>query len=246
MGQFIYFLPGAPGASPESLAAIGLGHVGPVASGRIDRGADGKAGTLVRSNADGAGGRLGFNDLLAWRPEPQRRWWLGFDEAAPPGPDDLLRRTGLVAGLDVTLADGGAWHCPTARMADGTCRLPMRVGLDAEGNDTFNVLDTRRHLWELTTEAWEHAMADAMKAGGEGEGGKMTFGRAVEIAGECVATNYRVGLTEIKALGLLTTANASEVLSVLIDWEGFLEMAKAAGAAEEGGGDPGEGKKNGT
>jgi len=232
MTQFVYFVPGDGGAAPALLAAIGLGHVGPAASGRIDKGPEAKPGTLVRSTAGGATGRLAFNDLLLWRPEPERRWWLGFDEQAPPGPDDLIRASGTTPGLPVVLGDGREWECPTARDGDGTCRLPMRIGLDAEGKDTFDVIAARAALWAMAGEAWEHAMAEAVAAGegAETPAGGMTIAKAVEIAAECLATNYRVGVTEVKALGLLTTRNARDVLAALIDWKAFIEMVAAASA----------------
>ncbi len=246
MTAFTYFIPGLSAPIETELARRGLGETfGRAAGGRI---AVGPFVALDREDAPprcgGVGGLLlgapgdALPDdpaALRWVPAGGGDWHLGWDADDPPRARDL-QRPQPVAGASVTLGDGGAWYCPTARLA------PRRRTLDDEGRPVDAVLDRHRALWEMAREVWTHyhRLSEWMRdrpdlAEGEAAAldGAMSRTREEEILVECLRTNYRLGPLEVRALGLLDETCEQEILRVLIDWDGMLEMLEGLAAEAE-------------
>jgi len=233
MGDFYYFVPGVSAVNAAAIRALGLaGSLGEhYEQGTVDSGPGGAFGTMLQASGQKRPLRCDA-EAQDWFPSVPKggvpaAYWLGFETAAPPGPADLIRER-VIPGADVVLADGNAWHCPTARWAAGESGLPLRVGLDAEGRRNMSVVERYAELWSMAMEV----LAELAAIGGQGEqAGGMTFERALAIAAAALGANYRVGLLEVEALGLLTTDLYGDVLRALVDWAGMLDLEKKTAPA---------------
>ena len=170
-------------------------------------------------------------------------YWVGFETAHPPGPQDLARVKQL-AGHLVEMGDGKLWLVPAARRwrrdASGeptwSVALPAARGLNADGRWVAgDVVARHRPLWDHVVRVQQ--MLDAM-AGGATE---VSF----DLAAECemcvaaLATNYRVGAVEVAALGLLTSDAVFPVIAALTDMPSLEALSKKAGAPGEASTSPG-------
>jgi len=236
----MYFIPDAVGCTKADAKRLGLSAVddGNLAFGPISHGPGGAGGVIVRRSD--ATGKMRYDaDGQVWYPHkddanpPAVTHWVGWSKDAVPGPGDLGREEG-VSGIDAVLADGNTWHCPTARLAMGGTNLPMRLGLDAEGGDTWTVTQQYECLWDMAAEVWEKVIADmGVAEEGDEAKGDLSFERMSEIASACLAVNYHVGQFEVKALGLLTTGGIWKILAILVDFEAFLALAKEHAEGEK-------------
>ncbi len=245
MSQFLYFIPGAAAAAGEQLAELGLGEVlsGGFTHGAVDSGPDGP-GVLVASS-------VGPHTPLRYRREAQRwvpirpdgeqvGWWLGWEKEIPPGPAGLLRAEAL-DGPELTLGDGRLWRIPRAKrfvVGEGLlAAVPLRETLTDDGQAELVVPDPYRALWAAAEEVWDDCIRSQHEAAGESDGYEppadyeppepMSGERAVEIVRLALATNYRLGRWEIRALGLVATDAIAPVLRAIADLDGFEEMVAA-------------------
>jgi len=159
-------------------------------------------------------------DLQTWLPVAGGRWWIGWYQDAKPDPLDLLRpqTTGYLAVSD---SHGRRWLVPTARAPDNPHGvLPVEYTFDEAGLPSQAVARRYLALWRLSGQAWDwiHGRAD------------QEWDWLVDAALQCLATNYRLGRQEIRALhecglGLLDSATVKSILIALIDQDLPEELA---------------------
>ena len=228
--SLMVYIPDAPAAPEALLDKLGLGGVMPrgcLQGGQV-AGPHGTTGTLIGTDRPL---RYDADDQM-WYPAPERAYWVGWPTDAPPGPGDLIRPK-FVTGQVLRLGDGNDWICPTARLYDGMAALPVRFGLDADGNDAAEVVREYADLWSMAQEIWTGAIAE-LQAPDSDESG-MDPERVIEIAHAALAANYRLNPTIIKALGLLTTENIHEIVRILVDFGSFRAFLSDAVEKKKGG-----------
>ncbi len=168
--------------------------------------------------------------------------WVGYDNDAKPGPDDLLRAQAL-PGHDVELLDGRKWHVPVARAVSDAggqityrCALPQTLDCNDDGELVVgSVVDRHAPLWTLALtwfDVWSAAIGGAPDV--PGEDAKIeydrTVGEVIADAEVALAANYRVSRAECMALGIfdVEAVTARAVLDALIDMPAMVAFASAA------------------
>ena len=247
MNGFLYFVPNVPGVGDADFDALGIAGLNPRhrEQGGIDRGPSGTMGVMLKGSGDDK--VLAYKaECQTWIPGPGKKWWIGFETDRPPGPADLARKR-MIAGQNVTLADGRKWHVPIARrhteeagryvysVAEG---IPCVFGLDSEGNDSIAIARAFDPLWDAAGEFWLAFVGGASDEDAE----TMTYERQLDIVALSLSTNYRLGLFEMKALGLVGTDTAAEICNILIDADGFAAIIGSLNLTESGA----EGNENDT
>lgn len=228
MNGFLYFLPGHGGpVTPGEIERRGLGHalggmsVDPCG---VSNGPGGAHGTVCAA-ADSID-RLGFYPAeQTWRRIDESAW-VGFFTGSPPGPDDL-RRTEMLRGHDVVLADGRRWHAPAARVwveQHGVMRhastLPATLKRGENGSwGRGEILPAYRALATIAEAWWDARMAGA-------ERGEFTVADGPNQATAVLAVNYRIGPVEADLLGIWSEPAVVAVLDACIDAPGFAELSK--------------------
>lgn len=216
---FLYFLPGCA-ANGDAVRAFGVPvlsmadkdqgegvGVRGVPGGFKPAGEEGQQGTLAHVETGSA-----LHDLatMRWQKiDPSlsglaKSYWIGWEKDAPPKPEGLARRTRF-AGQDLKL-NGEVWHVPIARL------LPRVFGVDQEGHLSQIVAERYR---EVYGEAWRWCQLRL----GLLEDGNIDDGDLFRLAARILGLNYRVGVAEIAALGLLDGYSLQRVLDVYSDWE---------------------------
>lgn len=242
MAQFLYLVPKKD--TPEKLSAE-YGLVKRIGSGPAYRGCrfSVKGGRPVLPGTDGAetehdGTVLGATSDIAFKPDVQTwkrvEWegspvyWLGYGTKEVPGPDDLVRDE-VVMGHAVTLADGNDWIVPVARsFREGLTCLPEDLRMGADGKLQRSVKAAYRELFDRASAVAEPAYSQGFYEIDEEESYRLVV--------DALAVNYRVGLAEVNALGLLDTRTRHAALGALIDQPTFLELMKQFEAEQAGGG----------
>ena len=237
MAQIIYFVPNVPAVPPEMLADLGLDAViGSVSQGPITSGPGGAGGILLAAAA-GPKTPLRYDAAWRWAPDsPAKRYYLGYDPKNRPTPADLLRAD-APGGEPVELADGNQWLTPIARFHAGGTQLPVRIGKDAEtGERNYRVEAAYMGLWDAAGDVFtDNLRALAVWAAKE-NGQKppadlpepMSGERRIEIAAMALSVNYRLGVSEVETLEMLSDRHVSDVLGVLADIDSWLELGKGA------------------
>jgi len=214
--SLMIYIPDAPAAPETVLVKLGLGGVMPPGTGHGSSvaGPGGTTGSLV-----GPPRGLRYDaEAQTWYPGPEKSYWIGWPTDSPPSPKELLRPK-FVSGQVLRLGDGNDWICPTARLYDGTPKLPVRFGLDVDGNDAGEIVAEYADLWALAQQVWVGALAEMQDP--DSDEPVLSPDRVIEIAHAALAANYRVNGTVVKALGLLTTENIHEITRTLVDFETF-------------------------
>jgi hypothetical protein len=141
MAHYSIFLPGRSGAQ-NHLASVGLGELERRRSWdwvEVARGPDGQAGVIgtIFGAVSGEDPVRGYDpDRQQWAAGPANpeleldkgAYWYGFEPQRPPQPADLVHPT-VMAGTDVVLKDGNAWHVPES------LQLPMDIGRDPDSGE---------------------------------------------------------------------------------------------------------------
>lgn len=141
-------------------------------------------------------------------PGDGKRVYIVLDRRSRLMPADVLRSANR-AGHSVILGDGQNWVIPPARLVGGGSALPRRRVLDEEGKRVWQVEDAYRDLSEAAEKIW--AMA-------QGQQVLITDDMFDEICAAALGVNYRLGLYEAIALGLLTDDGARGIGRALIDY----------------------------
>lgn len=244
MAGLLYYLPG--GSSTVVLADLqkaGIAHAFevpgrgdlPIMSGcPCTKGPDGSAGVVLADHrvVEGIGY---FEKTQTWRPMIGGKAWVGFYRDDPPRPADLVCRS-PIAGHLVPLNDEQLWLIPVARALDEdgsglafSNALPTTVTLNDEGQwENGGVVPRYAALWELATRWWD-TLHEATAEASESQTVAFDFQGGYDAALTALATNYRVGKSEIALLGLFNQECCREILNALVDWptmEAFLKKKR--------------------
>jgi len=214
MANPLYFVEGLAAFSREQAAAHGLAGVLPtIESRQTTRGPSGGGGVIVGVSSE----RLGFDPTAqTWRKLPGGKFWFGWWNDAPPGPEDL-QRTEQLTGHLVKLRDGCKWLVPLARAwsdSGYSPKIPAALDFDESGQLCRGAVELRyRDLEEAAKQFSEFFF----------EGGSTTYEALIGWACTALAVNYRLGRHEALALGLFDDQfiAAQDVLRAVIDWPGF-------------------------
>lgn len=244
MRGFLYYVPEVnPGVKLAELAKHRLGHAFDVHDAPtfqvagVVRGPDNGPGAVLAHMELDEACRVGVYPDQRWRKIPRSKAWLCFaDPDHPPGSEDLVRRR-IIPGHFVQLGDGHPWMAPIARaiVEDGgyANALPQAITCDDEGKWQLDgVMPRYAELWKIAERWWDAQIASEVEVGDNGEQGAPTLRVTFDFAGvndaalEALAANYRIGLGEIRALGLFTGIAVREVLNALIDWPTLAELVK--------------------
>jgi hypothetical protein len=221
---FLYYVPSGTSAATEAdLAAIGLGEilVAGTAHCPVTGGPDGGAGVVLAGESDGKQ-RVGYYpDRQTWRQAPGQSWWLGYVTDDKPTPADL-QRADAVGGYVVTLEDGNGWTVPVARSMRGNGTLPAQLDLSSDGKLMRRPLARFEALCAGAERVWTYfnCVRDVLSGGGdvtESQDLESQTEQLWPVAIDALGVNYRVGVIEVVALGLLTDQNVVQVWQALID-----------------------------
>lgn len=135
--------------------------------------------------------------------------WIGIDNDSPPKPDDL-RRSKTVAGYTLEF-DNGTWTIPIIRRKDESTNLPRDIRLHG-GIYSEPVKSAYRKYWEASEE-----VAGWFFANGWRDDNKV---KGVLLALEALSINYRVGIHEQNAFGVVDTDSYMSVLMCSVDVPG--------------------------
>lgn len=229
MSGLVYYIPGRTSIERPDLAALGLDAVWGVglAQCQCSRGPDGAGagGVCIGYAPDdpaGAPPRVGYYpEDQEWSAAAGGAYWIGFEKAARPRPQDLARQSQLM-GHEVELADGARWLVPVARRYTGGSPLPQTIRLAADGSAVMEIAPAFRAFSaevEKLFPAFIHGNFPAL-AGPEPAGGRpvYTWADRLRWCATALGLNYRIGPWELSALGLLTTEAAKAIERAIIDW----------------------------
>lgn len=228
MAHYSIYIPGTPAPNAQSLAAVGLdglvreGDQGPSWYGVLQEGPDGGCGQIV-TWVDPRRGK--DNPAIGYQPGRQKwesappdavkglpasRYWFGFEPERPPTPQDLARLT-MLPGFHPTLADGQEWVMPNIR------RLPHRIGLGRDGQETQIVKDQFQALAERMRWAFDQAEI------------YLRYERANpaefrEYIAFVLGFNYRVNLSICYWLQLFDESNWWSVSNASIDFQALIQI----------------------
>lgn len=201
MAGLLYFVPGAAGQlTLEQLRAAGLGQA--FDSNPFCRAVSGETPSGTPGLVVGDRRRMGDHPVKlltaeqTWRKLPGLEAHVGWYDAAPPTPADLVRpRT--INSLSWPFADLNDWMIPLVRICDaaGECRclLPTRYDLDDAGQLVAgDIIETYRWLWELTEPFWQAMVGEE----------EIDDQACLECAGALLRTNYYLDWREAGRLGL--------------------------------------------
>lgn len=132
-------------------------------------------------------------------------YWLGWNPASLPTPDDLQRDT-IVSGYWQALGDGQQWACPVIRQKHGASNLPDVWRLK-DGKVVSTVKPDWQWAWDLSGEVW-----DAMVAEGE-----IDQSLAFVWCAKLLSINYRIGPEECSVLGLFGRDEYRDVLQAAVN-----------------------------
>jgi hypothetical protein len=242
---FQYFIPGRQAVTRADVDGVGLAYAfdqavpgEPVQCGTtrgpaID-GVELAGGVAFADRRSVPPGRVGVYAGQSWRPVPGSPAYVGwFDDDRPTA--EAVKRSAVLAGSLVRLADGGEWLVPVARrvheMDDAgglvvECALPATVAADADGNWTpTGIIERYAPLWSYACDYWDSCLIGA--AAGEDTGAyQFEFNQLFDAALFALQCNYRVGKAEASALGLFTHENAVAVMAVVTDFDAALALVK--------------------
>lgn len=222
MSGLMIYLPKGTDASPTSLARLGLAEllepgIAPLGVSPGPKTPDSGRGTLVffdnPQRPDLHAPRvidLEKQDWTAAPPDgdlPAGRYWIGYERASPPGPEDLVRRV-IFDGEAVILCDSRPWVVPIAPYLPRLLTRNSLTGVEetkpAPHHREFccRADDLLRHF--LSNEFRERVMST----------GHLTIPRGLEFAAQSLSKNYRVNADVVDALGLVGEWEAFDVARI--------------------------------
>lgn len=259
MPGFLYFLEGRGQNTKLADARLaGLGYAfAAVTPCPCQTGPGGRSGVTIADPARVDSARIKFVPAeQTWRKIPGQAegLWLGRWNEDRIGPAEL-KRPDMLSGHPIKLLDGSEWIVPIARghaVEDGDVRwfamLPPALELDDSGQWVpGDVLPKYRHLMEIAGR-WSESRLQASR---QARDILRAAGRSVDVDDEepaevelildfqdyvaaavaVLQTNYYVGAVELAAMQLLSDDLAEEVLNLLIDLPGMIELQKKTASA---------------
>ena len=219
--RFLYYLPGVPGVSEQSLANLGL---------RSRFASCEHAGLIEHSVSQVEDGPKGRGCIVArghpaeYSPERQiwtegEVFWVGYEKGMAPGPEDLAREVGH-AGYPIILADEREWRAPRLWSWDRAqcCHTPNlpRAFAKKNGRMVLIVRPEFKQYDDLAGWVWDAYLAETT----------LPLDRLVENCATLLGMNYRLGVEEILALGLLDESHALNMCLLCIDYPEIQEHRK--------------------
>ena len=197
---------------PEQIAMANLTGNGP----------GNKPGCVIayQTNAGAIPDRLGyFPDEIEWTRMLGCDSWIGIRKQSPPTENEL-RRNRVFKGYKTTLGND-QYDIAVIRRPDDSTGLPCSMRMDTAGNIVETVREQYREIWNNA--------ADIVKWFTTGDEGFATFNKvsAMRLAVAVLSLNYRFGMDEQNAMGLLDTENYLVVLSCAIDFPAIAEIQDA-------------------
>lgn len=222
MPQFTYFIEtGRQACSPGDLRDAGIDYAmwSPSAFSHLltTSGPEGKGGMLVQCLPDGASTMVRYEpDKQSWRKGPgvPPKYWVGVDNDAKPGPDDLKRQR-VYDGTPVRLLDGNDWIVPRCfgYLEGRDATLPRLLDVADDGETVVTRVHPRyQKLCDDAFRWWKQF------TGRLPENEHLKPAGMVQLALEALAVNYRIGKVEaIALLGLWGTDEFGLILRAMID-----------------------------
>ncbi len=222
--NFAYFVPLNMPLKPEDVIKTGLGDVlrdrltntdlsglGRLSVASVSNGPGGHNGTFLQCRSEAADDEDAEPVAVGYFPKTQTweqagGYWLGYDPAHLPGPDDL-RRDRVIDSYPMTLEDGRDWLCPVIRLADNKTTLPDVWRLK-DGKFQSVVKPDWEWAWELTGELWDRWFLFD---------GEVPQDLAFQWCSKLLGINYRVGPYEAGILGLFGSVSYPAVLRAAIN-----------------------------
>ena len=231
MKRFQYFIPNKRTANLDDIKAAGLGYAIDKSAGprAVSLGPGGTPGAIVCQGPDMPVGY--YPDMQTWVPAPsgdsdEPPYWIGFDPANKPTPDDLVREN-VIAGGTVKMEDGSAWIVPETRswrdeggdLPQFSTRLPSMIDCDAHGRPCDGKIVPRyRDLFDTGLEVLIYLVH---RQGSDAS-------TVLQYGVNCIETNYRVSMFELgsQVLDCLSTDAMMDAIQVAIDLEGYQAALK--------------------
>lgn len=227
MSGFLYFLPGT--MSPRRFDELGL-------TARV-RPARSVVTVGPELGPDGLTGLIMHDEETSRLPQPlewfdQGDYWLGFHRGYPPAPERLDREE-MLGSHAVLLLDENEWRVPMVwpcrdRDPDRMQELPnvyQGIRLEAQEEPTG--------IREEVQPAYRYVIDAARKIAPyvlEDDAPELPSREAVPFCAVLLGVNYRIGLPEVLALGLLGARQVLNMLRIAFDID---EFAQARFTAEE-------------
>ncbi|QDT07992.1 hypothetical protein K227x_64220 [Rubripirellula lacrimiformis] len=177
------------------------------------------------------------------------RVWIGYAKDRPPKLA-ALRRSNLLHGQDITLADGSRIHVPIARQWSDVAErllwsvaLPQTLGRNESGEWVpKDVIVRYRRLWNLLC-GYIDASETAVRTADVEPGAPVYFNypEINELAIAAITANYRVSADEVEICGVYDQTVRSAIIATLKDdatkeaWIKKKAATLAAGLIADGG-----------
>ena len=165
-------------------------------------------------------------------PTVATRFWVGYFREQRPTQQSLARKSG-VPGKPVKLLDGDSWMIPVLRewrLTDDESQivagtpLPRMIGCDEYGNVCKgDVRPEYRGIWQRS---WDFHVGVFSQLSAEGSVVEVPLVDMYELAVDILNLNYRVLGPELRALEIVSTEEAQEIIRVALDWQGYFDAAK--------------------
>lgn len=237
--SFLYFAPGRQKVTSDDLDSYGLSrsvvHLQPR---ECRRGPNSESGCIFAERRQNYVVRMDCESQV-WQECPGDLW-IGWDKGCRPGPNDLARSNQL-EGETVSMADGSAWVVPVLRhWRPGdppgpplihSVEVPRTLSRGADGWVEGDVIDEYREIWERSTKAIETFFGSL----GAANRLAMETDELIDFAADLISVNYRVGVHEVSALGLLTFPIARNIVRIGIGAASLEEaMGNVTGRSSHG------------
>jgi catechol 2,3-dioxygenase-like lactoylglutathione lyase family enzyme len=132
--------------------------------------------------------------------------WVGYWRDCKPGPNYFARPAGdFLAGWEVELGDGNIWTLPRILKDTGETGLPRALRIDDAGNLVGTVIDKFSALSADGQRLFAQLMH--VNRGGEAPDNPLSEEEIFRLVCRVVGINYRLGVAEVGALQLVTSAN---------------------------------------
>lgn len=171
--------------------------------------------------------------------------WLGYYTDDPPGPMDLIRPDAVLDGYTKVLespAGPDQWIIPRARIytedvaggtVDGpTSDLPQSLSM-VGGKLIEKPLPRYRQACLDAERIWAAVMSANDAESPADDAVTLDSVEEFHLAVRILAINYRVGIPEINALGVVTTATKGEIIKCFVDFPAYAKVQSERAAAKK-------------
>ena len=242
MSGFLYFIEGTKAAPSEILEAAGLSHAldeGQVTTRETTKGPSGHAGIILAHAGMPARDIKYSPPSQTWTPIENAAEapaaYIGYATNDPPGPEDLLRDTAILDGYAIEMESAGGiarWFIPRARIytedvnggtIDGPdSDLPQAIAI-VGGEIVAKPLPRYRQACLDAERIWAAVMA-ANDDGPEKDAVVLTAIEEAQLAIRILGINYRLGIPEANALGVITTTTKGNIIQCFVDFPGYAKV----------------------